>query len=122
MFAACISNIRYVFRTLFRANGCDALLCAGEVSLKVFPLDGRYVRASFRQTAYMFCMEIYHFYVACILTFRSNGTHIERFSEQAAARMKASEGSGLEFLANGSRLAFAYHGFLVNGLRCATHF
>ena len=122
MFAACISDIRYVFRTLFRANVCDVSLRAGDISLKVFPLDGRYVRASFRQTAYMFCMEIYHFYVACILTFRSNGTHIERFSEQAAARMKASEGSGLEFLANGSRLAFAYHGFLVNGLRCATHF
>ena len=108
MFAACISNIRYVFRTLFRANGCDVLLCAGDILLKVFPLDGRYSRASFRQTAYMFCMAMYHFCAACILTFRSNGTHIERNSEQTAARLNASEGSGLEFLANGSRLGCAY--------------
>ena len=122
MFAACISNILYVFRSLFRANGCDVLLCAGEISLKVFPLDGKYFRASFRQTAYIFCMAMYHFCADCTLTFRSNGTHIERISEQTAARLNASEGSGLEFLANGSRLAFAYHGFLVNGLRCATHF
>ena len=67
-------------------------------------------------------MEIYHFYVACILTFRSNGTHNERISEQTAARMNASEGSGLEYLANGSRLGCAYHGFLVNGMRLATLF
>ena len=111
-----------MFGTLFRANGCDVLLCAGDILLKVFPLDGRYSGAYFRQTAYMFCMGMYHFYVACILTFRSNGTHIERITEQTAARMNASEGSGFEFLANGSRLAFAYYGFLMNGLRCATHF
>ena len=108
MFAACISNILYVFRSLFRANGCDVLLCAGEISLKVFPLDGKYFRASFRQTAYIFCMAMYHFCADCTLTFRSNGTHIERISEQTAARLNASEGSGLEFLANGSRLGCAY--------------
>ena len=112
----------YLFRTLFRANGCDVLLCADEISLKVFPLDGKYFRASFRQTAYIFCMAMYHFCAACILTFRSNGTHIERISEQTAARMNASEGSGFEYLAKGTRLAFADYGFLMNGLRCATHF
>ena len=122
MFAAWISNTRYVFRTLFRANGCDVLLCAGEISLKVFPLDGKYFRASFRQTAYIFCFAMYHFCAACILTFLSNGTHIESICDQTVARTNASEGSGFEFLTNGDRLGCADYGFLVNGMRLATLF
>ena len=117
-----MSNILYVFRTLFRASGCDILLCANEISLKGFPLDGKHFRACFRQTIYIFCIDMYHFYVACILTFLSNGTHIESISEQTVARRNASEGSGCEYLANGSRFGCAYHGFLVNGMRLATLF
>ena len=117
-----MSNILYLFRTLFRANGCDVLLCANEISLKECPPDGEHVRAFFNNTAYVFCMDMYHFYVACTLKFLSSGTHIERISEQTAARLNASEGSGFGFLAKGIRLAFADYEFLMNGLRCATHF
>ena len=67
-------------------------------------------------------MDMYHFYVACILTFLRNGTHIESISEQTVARTNASEASGLEYLANGNRIGCAYHGFLVKGMRLATLF
>ena len=98
------------------------MLCANEVSLKEFPLDGKHFRACFRQTVYMFCIGMYHFYAACILTYLSNGAHIESISEQTVARTNASEGSGLEFLTNGNRLGCADYGFLVNGMRLATVF
>ena len=55
MCAACISNILYLCRILFRANGCDVLLRACEQAILYFRMNGLQFPVYFAPTVGALC-------------------------------------------------------------------